>query len=408
MASVNFFIRGKKIKSNIWVRFRTTNEDIRITTKETIEPENWSMSKQRSKDKEVNSNLDDLKAKILKAYDKNLEITNWKQWLTNIINPNHSTIEDNIPKNLIDFIDVFIESIKLNAKKSTIDKTLLLKKMLISFNTKTKNEFNNIEFLKLDKNFKSKFESYCIKSLNYKPSYVNDIIKRIKIILKEAEEYNIVIDKSIINWKYKYSEDSKIHIKPIFLSFDELEKIENSKQPTESLENVKKWLLISCYTGQRVSDFMNFTIDMIKKDAEGIEFLEFVQKKTNKTMRIPLLKKVKEIIEQNNGNFPYKIAEQNYNNYLKLLCKNAEINSIVYGGKMKGNRKHFDNYPKYELVSSHIGRRSLASNFYSKIPTSIIMQMTGHSTEKILLKYIGKADNDKAKETAIAFKSLGF
>ena len=50
------------------------------------------------------------------------------------------------------------------------------------------------------------------------------------------------------------------------------------------------------------------------------------------------------------------------------------------------------------LVSSHIGRRSFASNNYGKIPTSFLMYITGHTTEAMFLTYIGKSNKDIAME----------
>jgi integrase len=45
-------------------------------------------------------------------------------------------------------------------------------------------------------------------------------------------------------------------------------------------------------------------------------------------------------------------------------------------------------YPKYELVSSHVCRRSFATKLYRKIDTLTIMKITGHKTEKQFLEYI--------------------
>jgi integrase len=52
------------------------------------------------------------------------------------------------------------------------------------------------------------------------------------------------------------------------------------------------------------------------------------------------------------------------------------------------HRKKFGKYPKYELVSSHVCRRSFATNLYGKIDTLTIMKITGHKTEKQFLEYI--------------------
>ena len=62
-------------------------------------------------------------------------------------------------------------------------------------------------------------------------------------------------------------------------------------------------------------------------------------------------------------------------------------------------RKQSGIYKKHELVTSHIGRRSFATNFYGIIPTTHLMKMTNHSTEAMFLKYIGKSNKDLAKET---------
>lgn len=52
--------------------------------------------------------------------------------------------------------------------------------------------------------------------------------------------------------------------------------------------------------------------------------------------------------------------------------------------------------PKYKAVSSHIGRRSFATNYYGKISTAHLITATGHSSEKQFLEYVGKAETQKA------------
>ncbi len=44
-----------------------------------------------------------------------------------------------------------------------------------------------------------------------------------------------------------------------------------------------------------------------------------------------------------------------------------------------------------------ICRRSFSTNLYGKIPTPVIMSITGHSTEKMFLTYIGKTQKDNAE-----------
>jgi hypothetical protein len=53
----------------------------------------------------------------------------------------------------------------------------------------------------------------------------------------------------------------------------------------------------------------------------------------------------------------------------------------------------------------HVCRRSFATNFYGKIPTSVLMNITGHGTESIL-NYIGKTTYDNAYQMLEYFEVI--
>jgi integrase len=118
------------------------------------------------------------------------------------------------------------------------------------------------------------------------------------------------------------------------------------------------------------------------------------------------------VIEECGGQFPRAISNDKYNDYIKKVCKlagidervhgtKAEVIKMMRGGRMvKVTRKKQGQYAKWELVSSHIGRRSFASNHFGKIPTPIIMAATGHKSESSFLKYIGKSRAEMASMLA--------
>jgi hypothetical protein len=116
--------------------------------------------------------------------------------------------------------------------------------------------------------------------------------------------------------------------------------------------------------------------------------------------------KVKNILYENKGNFPDKISDQKFNKHIKDICKLAEINDLVTGGKMVKDkksgmtRKQKGKFPKHELITTHVCRRSFATNFYGEIPTALLKTITGHSTEQQFLEYIGKNQNDYAIQIA--------
>ena len=140
---------------------------------------------------------------------------------------------------------------------------------------------------------------------------------------------------------------------------------------------------------------MHFINEEIRIE-EGKHLLEFTQKKTNKLTTIPIHPKVLEILKKRNGKLPYVISDQKYNDYIKEVCEIAELNELTKGSKKvetkSGSRiyrKQEGVYEKWELVTSHIGRRSFATNFYGTIPATYLINMTNHSFEAMFLNYIG-------------------
>ena len=116
--------------------------------------------------------------------------------------------------------------------------------------------------------------------------------------------------------------------------------------------------------------------------------------------------KVLEILKKRGGKFPRAISDQKYNDFIKEVCRLAELNQLTKGSKIMETepdsgvyRKQDGLYKKWELVTSHIGRRSMASNFYGKIPTSHLINITNHASESQFLAYVGKSNKDLAKET---------
>ena len=62
----------------------------------------------------------------------------------------------------------------------------------------------------------------------------------------------------------------------------------------------------------------------------------------------------------------------------------------------KTRREEIVNAPKHGFVTSHIMLRSFASNYYGKIETPLLMNITGHSKESTFLTYIGTHQNKDA------------
>lgn len=190
----------------------------------------------------------------------------------------------------------------------------------------------------------------------------------------------------------------------ITLSEDEIIAISKTKVP-ESLKAAKDWLVVSCYTGQRVSDFMNFDLKATEM-VNGKPCLSFVQQKTQKNILLPIHPIVSDILLRNSNGFPEKLPVHKYNEQIKEVVRYAGINGPVRVRKRRKFRSAIDLIPKWEAVTSHIGRRSFASNFYGKIPTPLLMEATGHSTEQMFKRYINNANTERTRSLGIYFDEV--
>lgn len=406
MARIKVLLKSKNNPSPIYIRLTDGRQiDVMAKTKYNINPNDWSVVKEQPKNLNdihycnINSDLTDLKGLLLKHYNdsKNKVLVN-TQWLKDFLNPAIKVIEENrIPTTLVEYIDYYIEYRKHELQNTSVKKFKVIQNKMDRFQLFRKKP---ILINEINDRFKNEFVSY-YKSQSYAQNTMQRELVMIKTFCKHARFLGLETHNQLDSLRL-----DRAKVEKIYLTFEELEMIENIKENelTESLDNAKNWLIISCYTGQRVSDFLRFNSEMIRVE-NGKHLLEFTQKKTNKIMTIPLHKKVLEILEKRNGEFPYSISDQKYNDYIKTVCQIAKIENLVTGSKKVETkpksgvfRKKTDTYKKYELVSSHIGRRSFATNFYGKIPTTYLIYVTGHSTESMFLTYIGKSNKDIAME----------
>jgi site-specific recombinase XerD len=92
-----------------------------------------------------------------------------------------------------------------------------------------------------------------------------------------------------------------------------------------------------------------------------------------------------------------KIHINEFNERIKLIGELAKINTLVPLTHKRGNSVQEKVYEKYNLLSSHVCRRSFATNMYLRgIDPEVIMTNTGHSSIKTLFGYIKISKQQKA------------
>jgi len=410
MATVNFLYRSTKDKAplNLRLLYRYESKDFVLGAKTKLEVSMhyWSNQHDQKRPKdidivnkqvEVNGELNKIENHILKAFNDTNPAEVNKDWLKKQVESFYNPVTESseLPNGLINYFDYYIKSKKKSLKPQTVKNYNVVYNLLKKFENHQKRTFKISD---VNLKFKADFESFCYAN-NYAVNTVAKAIAVLITICRDAKYNGKQLSHQFEKVKAKYHKTPKI-----YLTEKELQLIEAKTDLSEYHENAKDWLIISCYTGQRVSDFMRFTPEMIRYE-NGKPLLEFTQKKTDKLMTVPLHPKVMEILKKRNGNFPRPISSQKYNDYIKEVCEKAEVNETVKGSLIKETkegskeyRKETGMFPKHKLVSSHIGRRSFASNFYGKIPTTYLIYITGHSSEKMFLNYIGKSNKDLALE----------
>jgi len=234
------------------------------------------------------------------------------------------------------------------------------------------------------------FKEWLLTEKEYSLNNAGLQLKLLKMICKEAERMSINVNPYTRHIE-SFTQKSKDRVLQT-ISFEEIKQIKRLRDLPSTLENARKWILIGLYVGQRVSDLLALKLSQLRFIENGV-YIDINQQKTDKYVTVGVVDK--EVIQILKNNFPYSISAQLFNRQIKQICQIAEINDMVIGHKLcsKTRRKKLGTYPKYILISSHDLRRSFATNYFGKIETPILMQITGHSKESTFLSYIGTQIN---------------
>ncbi|ALJ04373.1 hypothetical protein APS56_04120 [Pseudalgibacter alginicilyticus] len=420
MATIAFAYRSTKKEANIQVRLvtyleGTKKEDtkkrksIYASTKFEVLKVFWDKYQTGTKFSGINKGLalklDTLKKEIsehiLDAYKsvKDKSIIN-KEWLLQTVheyyNPPQPEIEIVIPEHLIEYIDFYKNDRGSDLSLNAVKKWGVIKNKLLRFEA---SQGKHYLIKDVNSTFKNRLLDYYTAN-QYSVNTAQREFAYIKSLCKHARLKGVEVSPETEGLTIK-----KVKFPKVYLTFTDLTKIQELEGLTESLDNARDWLIISCYTAQRVSDFMRFNKSMVRLE-KNVPIIEFTQVKTGKETAIPLLPEVMSVLDKRGGEFPRRISDQKYNDYIKVVCEKAGINKKTKGKKrvcvapegVKPTKNHYRDlegtFEKWELVSSHIGRRSFSTNYYGKLPTTYLIGITNHSTEAQFLNYIQKGKKD--------------
>lgn len=410
MASVSYRVKNSNSEwASIYVRFKQGNQfDTEATTSLECPVERWSKVKQEVlstpllKYKEVNKKLNEFKVYLKNEYESTKtnedEIIINNNWLKDKINYffNKQNVNEEEKKKLffVDYILSFIEESK--TKRNRLGNPI--KERTIQHYKTTLNKINSyqdftnriLKITDINLDFHNKFISYLENEERLNNNTIGGYIDDIKLFCNNASKKGLKISTDVKSSDF-YTPKNKTN--DIYLREDEITNIFNCDLDLDYFDNARDWFVIGLRTGLRVSDLLKLDKSFVEDD----EFICLTTIKTEYPIIIPIHDQVRKILQKRNGDFPRKISDQKFNDYIKIVAQKAGIIEMVDGSRMdevkitennkektlhrKLNKKH----PKYELVSSHICRRTFATNLYGQIDTMTIMKITGHATERQFL-----------------------
>ncbi len=416
MATLKLLLRNTKENSNIYVRYSIGHKNILWRKTGFItNAKFWDKIKGQTKLKDEEARILNQKLRELKVFIENsfndaisagIEFSgDWLQLQIDLYNKKTPLMDLDV---LTTYIQKYIDEApyKQNAKKELglskgrVQNLKLFKSTILRYeNEVLKNK--GILIKEVDLKFIEKYKIWMFNK-GYSTNYVGKNVANFKTICRNAFKNDIETSIQIKN--IEGVSESKQPEDIVFLNEDEQELIKDATLTREALINARKWLLLGCQIGQRGGDLLNIT-DKNIKDLNGIKIIELKQQKTGKLVAIPLLPEALEVIE---SGLPYKISLVRFNEYIKDVCKEAGINTPTKGRKKEKNGVATlkDIFPKWKVISSHVCRRSFCSNYYARIPTPVLMNISAHGTEKMFLSYIGKTTYDNAYQMLEYFSKL--
>jgi len=218
--------------------------------------------------------------------------------------------------------------------------------------------------------FLGQYEYFLKTEKNLAQSTLNKAIQRFRKVIKYAIAEDYLNKDPFLLFKYK-----TVRKEVIFLTVDELKKLEDQHFEIARIEKVKDLFIFCCYSGLAYKEMATIKKEDIAVDFDDNLWLSIHRSKTNKAYKIPLLPKALEIINKykvEDEVLVFKnISNQRFNGYLK------EIADVV---GIKKNLTH------------HMARKTFASTLllYNDVPMEIVSELLGHSSIKTTEASYGK------------------
>ena len=226
-------------------------------------------------------------------------------------------------------------------------------------------------------NFVKSFEEYLLEK-GLKPITINKIIQRLKQITNYAFRCNLILKDPFVNYK-PLKEKKEL----VFLTAEELEKLETYDFANHKLEKVKDLYLFSVYSGLAYHEVCELNKRHLMKGFDGKTWIKMTRQKTGREFFIPLLPQAEAILKK------YEDYTEKSAGHLLPIISNAKINVFLKEiAAIVGIEKN---------LTHHTARKTFASTIllYNDVPMEIVSVLLGHAnigvTQKSYAQVVNKS-----------------
>lgn len=407
--------KGKDIIENLPIRFRIsfTGNRVDVFSGFRVDLKDWDFDNSKVYDNRINSSgqtSEEINIALanykngLERYFFELSVKNEfpnredvKSIFQKLRNSNIESSKLEIEENVVSLFDVFDEFTTYTGKinnwtDDTYTKYATIKSHLMNFK-------KDLTFDDLDEIGLSDLLAYFMNKLKFRNETTKRYLEFVFVFLRYAHSKKHTTNDAFLNFNPKLKRVKK---NVVFLTESELLQIRNTEIPDSKqyLERVRDVLLFLCYTGLRHSDAYG-----LKKSNIVNNKIYVTTEKTYDSLVIELNDVTKYILKKYKDT-PFKggkvlpiISNQKTNDYLKELGELVGLNEPITETYFIGNRRYNDLKPKFEYMTSHIGRRTFICLCIAKgIPIQVIMKWTGHTDYKSMVPYIEVSEKTKEIE----------
>ena len=408
--NIKFNLTKNKKNYKVSVRVYYKNFDVSLNLDLfAFSDDEWDFSCETFRDNpEANEKLLELKSTLLKRYNRDFTkgVLINKSWLQEIVKevfdrPTNEVALINNDKDIyiVDFsnywLKTFADSWKTSPKET-------MSKLVKSQYQKFVDIFSDFQYQK-----KVRYTLYSLtqddvyefvfwlEEDDYNSATIERYVGRLKFFLNRAAEMSLKVSQ--VRNQRIYIDKESSEVESVYLNEEEIQKIYNLDLSHDfELDNARDNLVISCFSGLRVSDLMTgLKTDNIK---EG--FISVKTKKTKTFVTIPVHFYCESILRKRFGQLPKKTTTFEYNRLIRIVCQLAEIDNQILAkvwNPLK-KRKEIKYLKKYEAIGSHTARRSFASNLYGKVPNEVIQSVAGWSSSEMLAYYNKTSKKEYAEQ----------